>query len=335
MKILVVDDDEISLTLLEETLTIAGHEPLLARNGQDAWRTFTQENVRLVITDWYMPELDGIELCQRIRNMDTPGYVYIIMLTSHSQKYEILKGLSSGADDFICKPFDPAELTVRVRNGLRILSMETRDVTIFALAKLAESRDPETGAHLERMRIYSKILAETLAKTDSYNKIITQEFIRNIYLTSPLHDIGKISIPDCVLLKPGRLSDEEWVIMKTHPETGAKTLGAALQQFPEIGFLKMARDIALTHHERYGGQGYPHSLKGEEIPLAGRIVTIADVYDALTSRRVYKEAFTPHVAKSIIIEEAGKQFDPDVVQAFLDSEQAFNETYSKLPREAG
>ena len=197
----------------------------------------------------------------------------------------------------------------------------TREVTIFALAKLTESRDPETGSHLERVCRYSQEIAEELATDDTFSDRVDAEFIRLIYSTSPLHDVGKVSIPDHVLLKPGRLDDREFEIMKTHSEAGAETLNSALERHPEAEFLRMARDIAGCHHERFDGQGYPDRLAGENIPLSARIFAPADVYDALVSKRVYKEAFTHDVARSIIVEGAGTQFDADVVQAFLRCEK--------------
>jgi putative two-component system response regulator len=165
--------------------------------------------------------------------------------------------------------------------------------------------------------------------------VITDDFARQIYLTSPLHDIGKVGIPDSVLLKPGRLSDREFEIMKEHTLIGAQTLDAALSQFPSVEFLRMARDIALTHHERWDGTGYPRKLRGEEIPLCGRIMAVADVYDALTSKRVYKSAYGHEVARSIIVDEAGKQFDPDVVEAFVQTEPVFMALREKLSEDTG
>ncbi len=323
MQILIVDDDELSLDVLEHALACEGHSVLRAQNGHAALEALQQGTCRLVISDWDMPGMTGIELCQAVRSRDFGGYVYMIMLTSHRGTADIVEGMSAGADDFITKPFNAAELGVRVRAGERIVSLETRDMAIFALAKLAESRDPETGHHLERVRSYSRALAEQMGRNPKFASEIDGEFIRLIYLTSPLHDIGKVGIPDSVLLKPGRLSNDEFEIMKTHAALGAETLEAALQRYPAARFLQIARDIAATHHERWDGTGYPAGLSGLQIPLCGRIVSLADVYDALTSKRTYKDAFSHHVARSIILEGSNTHFDPDVVDAFMQIESEF------------
>jgi len=322
-KVLIVDDDEIGCDALHHLLTHAGYEVVTRTNGVEALEELQAGECRLVVCDWVMPEMDGVELCRQIRKRDFPGYVYVILLTSRDRKADTLEGLSAGADDFVTKPFEPAELLARIRIGERILSLETRDVAIFAMAKLAESRDPETGEHLERMRNYSRIITEFLAGDDEFDEPITKDYPKLIYLTSPLHDIGKVGIPDCVLLKPGRLSNREFEIMKTHTTIGAATLDAAVRQYPGVVYLHLARTITLTHHERFDGSGYPGGLVGRDIPLCGRIVALADVYDALTSKRVYKQAFTHDIARSIILEESGKHFDPNVVRAFIHCEEQF------------
>jgi len=322
-RILIVDDDEIALEALHHMLTRAGYEVVTRINGVEALEELQAGECRLVVTDWNMPEMDGLELCRQIRAQEFPGYVYVILLTSRDGKDDTLQGLSAGADDFVTKPFEPPELLARVRIGERILSLETRDVAIFAMAKLAESRDPETGEHLERMRTYSRIIAEYLAHDDEFDEPISEDYPRLIYLTSPLHDIGKVGIPDCVLLKPGRLSDSEFEIMKTHTTIGAATLDAAVRQYPGVAYLHLARNIALAHHERFNGSGYPRGLVGRDIPLCGRIVALADVYDALTSKRVYKQAFTHDIARSMIVEQSGKHFDPNVTRAFIQCEEQF------------
>ena len=309
--------------MLKATLTQAGYDIVTASNGREALERLREGACRLIVSDWEMPEMDGIQLCRAIRSGELPGYVYVILLTARDRPDERVAGLSAGADDFIVKPFNPAELLARVHTAERVLSLETRDVAIFAMAKLAESRDPETGAHLERVRGYARVLAEQIASSQKSGQKLPSEYMALIYQTSPLHDIGKVGIPDSVLLKPGRLSDREFEIMKSHTTIGAQTLEAALRQFPGVSFLAMARDFTISHHERFDGTGYPAGLKGDQIPLAGRIVALADVYDALTSKRVYKGAFAHDVAKSILLQESGSHFDPMIVDAFMQTEPQF------------
>ena len=317
MRVLVVDDDPITVRLVGAALTRDGYSVVSATTGEDALRQMRKYGVRLVVTDWEMPEMDGLEFCRAVRSVEQDGYVYVILLTSHVSQEDVVRGLSAGADDFVTKPFNPAELLLRVRAGRRILSLESRDVTVFAIAKLAESRDPETGAHLDRIRGYSRILAAALSGHADFREQLTPGFIRLIYLTSPLHDIGKVALPDAILLKPGKLSPAEFEIMKTHTRAGADTLSAALEQHPSAGYLRMARDIAAHHHERWDGSGYPDKLRGDRIPLAARIVAVADVYDALVSKRVYKDALAHELAVDIITEESGTHFDPRIVAMFL------------------
>jgi putative two-component system response regulator len=324
MKVMVVDDDPICLELLSNAVTQMGHEVVQAANGMEALEFLqTHPSCRLVISDWEMPEMDGLELCHAIRFGDFSGYIYFVLLTSHDSPREKVLGLEAGADEFLGKPFDPNELSVRIKTAERILSLETRDVAIFAMAKLAESRDPETGAHLERMQNYCRVIAWHLAGLPEFRETIDREFLRLIYATSPLHDIGKVGIPDAVLLKPGKLTDQEFEIMKTHTTLGAQTLAAALDQFPGTRFLEMARDIAACHHEKYDGKGYPHGLAGDKIPLCARIVALADAYDALTTKRVYKPAFSHAKTRQIILEGSGTHFDTIMVEAFKACESQF------------
>ncbi|HEX8914555.1 MAG TPA: HD domain-containing phosphohydrolase [Humisphaera sp.] len=323
MKVLLADDDDITLELVAAMLRRRGYDVDTVSDGRQALEFIARGEHRIVISDWEMPNLSGTQLCEAIRAGDFGGYVYTILLTGRNKSGDSVAGLNAGADDFITKPVDPDQLAARVRIAERILSFQTQDVTIFALAKLAESRDPETGAHLERVRSYSRVLAEHLTRTSRHLVEGTANYAQLIYRTSPLHDIGKVGIPDHVLLKPGRLSDEEFEIMKSHTLLGARTLEAALKEHPEASFLRMALDIALTHHERWDGTGYPNRLKGEAIPLCGRVVALADVYDALTSKRVYKGAFSHSLAKAMILKESGTHFDPAVVDAFVACEAAF------------
>ena len=201
--------------------------------------------------------------------------------------------------------------------------VRTRDAIIFGLAKLADSRDPETGAHLERITYYASLLTSTLRRNPKYRHIITPEFSRLIEISTALHDIGKVGIPDSILLKPGQLTDAERATMQTHSAIGGKCLQKIEQCLGSSNFLHMAREIAFYHHERWDGCGYPAGLPGQQIPLSARIVAVADVYDALSSPRVYKPPFPHEKCLAIIREEASKQFDPDLVEAFLHVESSF------------
>ncbi len=332
MRILVVEDDPINQQMVQFTLEECGHEVVTANNGKDALDLFHKEPYRLIITDWNMPEMDGVTLCREIRKAQVSGYVYIILLTGNRDSEHTVEGLNAGADDFIPKPFDPEELVVRVRAGERVLGLETRDLLINALAKLAESRDEDTGMHIERVRSYSKILARYMHENSVYPEA-DAGFVQLVFDTSPLHDIGKVAIPDAVLKKPGKLTDEEFDLMKTHTTVGGNTLDAILKERPEVKFLQIARDIAATHHEKWNGKGYPYGLKGEEIPLCGRIVAVADVYDALTTKRVYKDAFPHEKARDILTGDAGTHFDPLAIEAFLAMEKAVVHTRENLQDE--
>lgn len=330
MKLLIVEDEIASRKKLEILVKALGYEPLVAINGVEGFNLWKNERPRVIITDWIMPEMDGLELCRKIRASQGSQYTYIIMVTSKNETQDLIEGLNAGADDFISKPYVREELEVRIRAGKRIVEFQSRDVVIFAISKLAESRDPETGYHLERIRFYSRVLAETIATLKNAPPEVDGLFIENIYLTSPLHDIGKIGIPDYILLKPGRLDDREFEIMKQHTIIGYKTLNAAAKQDLKAEYLNMSAAIALSHHEKYDGSGYPQGLRGNEIPLSARIVALADVYDALVSKRVYKEASTHEIAKSIILAEAGRHFDPMVVEAFKQCESKFLEIHDHL-----
>jgi putative two-component system response regulator len=323
MRILAVDDDDITLEVLAEALRRQGHDVITANDGREALARLRDESVRIVVCDWMMPKMDGLQFCRAVRKGCSEGYVYIILITGRDNPDSVVRGLSAGADDFITKPFEFAELAARITTGERILSLETRHLAIFALAKLAESRDPETGQHLERIREYTKVLAVSLANRGGFEETLTPSYVSTLYHTSPLHDIGKVGIPDSILLKPGRLSDEEFQAMKHHTTIGGETLGSVSRQYRNIDYLRIGAEIAMSHHERFNGKGYPMHLKGETIPLSARIVALTDVYDAVTSKRVYKDAFTHDVARNIVLEERGEHFDPRVVDAFSACESEF------------
>jgi putative two-component system response regulator len=329
MRVLIVEDDQDTLDLLENAVAFFGYDVTTASNGAEALELIRSGQYQLVVSDWEMPEMSGPELCREIRRRVSSGYTYFILQTAKTGMQSRLEGLRAGADEFLSKPVDPEELQVRLRVAERILSLESRDLVIFSLAKLAEARDPETGAHLERIREYCRVLALHLSHSSKHREI-DGDFVQTLYMTSPLHDIGKVGIPDSILLKPGPLTREEFEIMKQHAVIGGTTLEAAAAAHPTAKYLQIARDIAFTHHEKFDGTGYPFGLSGEQIPLCGRIVALSDVYDALTSPRVYKPAFSHDVAKNIILEGKGKHFDPEIVEAFEANEERFIEIHAQL-----
>lgn len=328
-RILVVEDDPIAGEILAELLRSQGHEVSIAGDGEEALEMMRVNPFPIVISDWDMPRVNGEELCRTIRANEWGMYVYFILLTGHDDKQSNIRGYESGADDFVSKPFDPDEVLARLRVAQRILQLETHDVTIFALAKLAESRDTDTGKHIERVQAYCQVLAERMLRSGHWPEM-NAAFVRLLFQTSPLHDIGKVAIPDAVLLKPGKLSPTEFELMKTHTTCGADTLAAAAGQRPKAAYLEMARQIALSHHEKWDGSGYPQGLVGEEIPLAARVVAVADVYDALTSRRQYKDAYSHEMARNIILDGAGTHFDPEIIEVFREVEMQFAAIRNRL-----
>jgi putative two-component system response regulator len=323
MRVLAVDDDRDALELLRHALVQFGYEVTTAANGADALDKVKEGQFSVAIVDWEMPVMTGPEFCRQVRERLSSHYTYIVLLTSRTGTRNVVEGLRAGADEFLTKPFDPHELYVRLRVAERILSLESKDVLIFSMAKLAEARDPETGAHLERMREYCHVLATHLCHSTSFRNQLDGDYVQLLHLTSPLHDIGKVGIPDSILLKPGPLTPAEFEVMKQHALIGGQTLAAAADAYPQARYLQIARDIAMTHHEKFDGSGYPYGLRGQQIPLCGRIVAVSDVYDALTTPRVYKPAYTHEVARGIIVEGRGKHFDPEIVDAFLDIEEQF------------
>ncbi len=239
MRILIVDDDDLSLQILDGVLDEMGYEVDRARDGKEALAKLQSGEIHIVITDWEMPTMNGLDLCRAIRENDFVGYIYIIMLTSRDGGQQKIEGLHAGADAFLVKPLNSEELVVSLKTAERILSLETRDLTMFALAKLSESRDPETGAHIERVQSYARLIAQHLSETDKYRGMVDPEFIRLIHQTSPLHDIGKVAIPDSILLKPGKLSTDEMAIMRTHarsaPDAGRIPQAVSQRSVPADG----------------------------------------------------------------------------------------------------
>ena len=351
--VLIAEDNENNRDILRRRLEKDGFKTIEAVNGVETLARMKQFHVDLVLLDIMMPEMNGYQVLERMRVDSSLETIPVIVITAVNDIESAVKCIELGAEDYLPKPFNATLLKARIsaslekkrlrdqeqeyrvyierynRNLEERVMRQVRQITsaqiatIFAMSKLAESRDPETGAHLERMREYCRLLSETLSHKKKYELIVDRQFIDNIYAASPLHDIGKVGVPDNVLLKPGKLDVPEWVVMKTHPIIGAETLRAVDRQHPGNNFIKTGIAIAEFHHERWDGSGYPYGLKGERIPLEARILALGDVYDALTSRRCYKEPFTHERTREIILEGAGQHFDPEIVEAFLEMESEF------------
>lgn len=358
VRIVVADDDPATRRLLTATLASAGYQVQSTEDGLQALQLIDRHHPELLIADCQMPRLDGLQLCRHLRDELPREAIYILAMSAAHSPITLSQALGCGADDLLAKPICAAELLARVQCGLRTFGLQrqlqqanstaaanldalaaradeiaaTRDVAVFALATLAESRDPETGEHLERLRSYSQILAEELHRAGPYRAQIDLPMLEDLWRSTPLHDIGKVGIPDAILRKPGKLTPAEFDVMKRHTTIGAEALDKAMHHSGFGGFLAMAVDIARYHHERFDGTGYPLGLKGQDIPLPARIVALADVYDALTSVRCYKEAYPPEMARQMILEQEGLHFDPVVVDAFRSRFADFLEVRSSVER---
>ncbi len=359
-RVLVVDDLVENTCILEAFLGAKGYEVSSATSGEKALEQIAAHPPDILLLDLMMPGMDGYEVCRRLKQSPETRHIPIIIVTGLHEREANIKALEAGADDFIAKPFDSLLLDARIRSSLRAKGLQdriiqyqkqleaqneelerhvrerttqvirTQRVAVFSLARLAESRDTETGAHLERIRSYARLIGTQLAQHGHYREILTPDFIDEIYHSSPLHDIGKVGIPDGILLKPGRLTAEEFDVMKTHTLIGGDTLRAADIEAGRESFLATGRDIAYYHHERWDGNGYPFGRRGSEIPIEARIVAVSDVYDALSSKRPYKEAFTHDKSKGIVVEGRGTAFEPAIVDAFLECESEVLKIHTKL-----
>lgn len=331
--IVVVDDDMAQRMLLKMCLEEQNYKVHEADSGNSALKLLNDNfDFRIVITDLDMPDVNGFELIEAIRSSEL-RYTYIIVLTSLEDEDSLVKALSLGADDYLAKPVNPNELKLRVQGGLRILKQESQEELILALAKLAEYRSDETGYHLERVQHYTRLLASDLM--GHHPELgLTAQTVEDLARVSPLHDIGKVAIPDSILHKPAKLTEAEYTIMKTHAEIGGKLLKDVYRKDGSL-FLKIAYELTMYHHERFDGSGYPHGLQGTAIPLPARIMTLTDIYDAMTSKRCYKEPFPHEEVKSIILAEQGKQLDPMIVAAFIRLEKqwlAIKDQYQELQK---
>ena len=345
--ILVVDDTPENLTMMSFLLKDR-YKVKVANHGQKALRIAASEpQPDLILLDIMMPEMDGYEVCRQLQQDPQTRNIPIIFLTAKSSVEDEEFGLGLGAVDYITKPISPPVVLARVKTHLSLkasadflrsksdyleqeVAKRTReisavqDVTILAMASLAETRDNETGNHIRRTQHYVKALAEALRQQPKFATVLDDHTIAMLFKSAPLHDIGKVGIPDRILLKPGRYEPEEFAIMQRHPLLGLQAIEHAEQSLgTSVDFLRVAKEIAYGHHQKWDGSGYPQGLVGEAIPLSARLMALADVYDALISRRVYKEGMPHQQAAGIIGQGRGSHFDPDVVDAFFQIEQTF------------
>lgn len=351
--ILIVDDDPTILTTMNKALT-AKYRVRAANSGERALQmAATDPRPELILLDVMMPGIDGYAVLSRLKeNLDTRDIPVIFVTAMEAQEEEEL-GLGLGAVDYITKPIKPVILLARVKTHLTLkqasdflhdknayLEAEVvrrmeenqtiQNVSIRALAHLAETRDPETGEHILRTQAYVEMLARHLQSHPRFSDTITDHFIDLVTKSAPLHDIGKVGIPDHVLLKPGKLTAEEWEIMKTHAELGAQAIEQAERDVDQpVEFFALAKEIARWHHEKWDGSGYPDALAGEKIPVSARLMAVADVFDAVITPRVYKPAMPFEEAQEIIVEGRGNHFDPDVADAFLSHFDDFAEIARK------
>ena len=352
--ILVVDDTPDNLMLMSELLKDY-YKIKVANSGMKALKIAQSDTPPdLILLDVMMPDLDGYEVCKQLKTNPQTRHIPIIFLTAKSDVTDETKGLELGAIDYITKPINPAIVMARVKTHLDMKMMQDflrnqnhfleaeiekrtrevaaiQDVTIHAMASLAETRDNETGNHIRRTQNYVRILAQKLRYHPRFSHFLDDDkMIEILFKSAPLHDIGKVGIPDNILLKPGRFEPEEFEIMKTHPALGRSAiLHAEYELGIEVPFLKYAKEIAYAHQEKWDGSGYPLGLSGDDIPISARLMAIADVYDALISRRVYKEGMTHEKALQIIVEGKGSHFDPDMVDAFLELQDDFKAIAAK------
>jgi putative two-component system response regulator len=345
--IILADDDPTNLAVGSDALD-EYYDVLTLNSGARLLKTLEKNIPDLILLDVEMPEMNGYEVIKRIKGKPETAHIPVIFLTAKSDDENELEGLSLGAIDYIIKPFSPALLRKRIELHLLVESqkrelvnfnsnlqemvdaktrmvVELQNSVMKTMAELVECRDHITGGHIERTQHYLKIMLDALVKEKIYEKEVPSWNITLVLQSAQLHDVGKIAIEDGILKKPGRLTAEEFEKIKEHPAFGKKVIEKIKESTTERDFLDYAEVIAISHHEKWDGSGYPYGLRGEEIPLLGRLMAIADVYDALVSERPYKKAFTHEEAARIIADDSGKHFDPVLVSLFLGVSDKFRE----------
>ncbi|WP_320172080.1 HD domain-containing phosphohydrolase [Maridesulfovibrio sp.] len=340
-QVLIVDDTVENLQVLMEALK-GEYAIVTAKCGEKALELArTKPYPDIILLDIMMPGMDGYEVCEKLKSDVRTRDIPVIFITVLMEEEDEAKGLSLGAVDYIVKPFCPGLVKARVKNQLELKEHQddleklvrertkelalVKKVTIECLAALAEWRDPETGGHIARTQNYVRALASHVMEKEEFADQLNADLIETLYLSAPLHDVGKVGVADAILLKPGRLTDEEFAEMKKHAQYGRDALAGAEAALGGNSFLHYACEIALSHHEKWDGSGYPQGLAEEDIPLSARIMAIADVYDALISKRVYKKPFPHAKAVRIISEGRGTHFDPRLADAFMEIEEQFRQ----------
>ena len=344
--VLIVDDAPENLRLLTAVLKHGGLVPRPVTSGRLAIEAAVIDPPDLVLLDIRMPQMSGVDVCRWFKQDERLRSIPVIFISGLAGIDDKVEAFRVGAVDYVSKPFQQEEVLARIKTHLRLRQLQVELVshnlqleqqiseqvkavtasqlaTIFALAKLAEARDDDTGQHIERVQTFCKVLAEQMREMRLHVATLTSAFIDTLYQTASLHDIGKVGTPDAILLKPGKLTPAEFGEMKKHCALGANTLATVLKRHPDNQFLRTGVDVARSHHEKWDGGGYPDGLKGTAIPLAARIVALADFYDALTSNRCYRPAFSHEDTCRMIQEGSGTHFDPDVAAAFSSLEGQF------------
>ncbi|MGE5389674.1 MAG: HD domain-containing phosphohydrolase [Deltaproteobacteria bacterium] len=349
--ILIVDDSKTDMMLIKNMLY--DYNLLMAYDGMEAMDVIDNiSNIDLMILDLNMPRMNGFEVLQTMQKRPVSKRIPTLILTNFDEVENEIKGLNLGAVDYIRKPLNMQSVRKRVevhmnlRRALKSIEeynqeleekvyartrelVLTRDITIHALIGLLEVRNLESRNHTVRTQWMMKMLCEHLKNKPHYAQILQEEYIRILVQTAPLHDIGKVGIPDNILLKPGAFDPEEYEIMKKHTTYGVEALSVGPQMGQAAGFIRTAIEIVATHHEKWNGSGYPEGLKGEDIPLPGRLMALIDVYDALTNKRVYKEAYSHEKSLDIMRDERGKHFDPHLLDAFIEIESEIRQIAGK------
>ena len=331
--ILVVDDDRTNLIMAERLLG-KEYQIISVTSGEQALKFLSKRKPDLILLDINMPEMDGFEVMRNIKENEEWEKVPVIFLTADRDADTEVECLQMGAVDFIGKPFEPEIMRNRIRRTLEIeeyrkdlegvVRRQTAKIEkiqreiIISLANMIESRDGSTGQHVKRTSQYVEMIIGELKKRNMFSNVISESYVYNVIKAAPMHDIGKIKVPDHVLQKPGKLTDEEFEVMKQHSAEGGKIIHMIMENIEEKDYIEVAYNVATFHHEKWNGRGYPDGLVGEQIPLEARIMAVADVFDALISKRCYKDAMPLDKAFAIIEESKGEHFDPQIAQVFME-----------------